>query len=99
MSESRNWITYDWGVKDPVDQVEYTIEHEELLDGDTIASVAWTVHPDLTVDDQSNTTVDSTVWLSGGVAGRNYLVVCTVTTGANPPRVFNRRAALKCRDL
>lgn len=50
------------------------------LQGDTIASVSWTVPAGITKDSNTNTTTKATIWLSGGTAGTDYLVTARFVT-------------------
>lgn len=60
--------------------LDYSIDWEDWLGTDTIASVTWTVPTGLTKDSQSNTTTVATVWLSGGTADTLYAVECRIMT-------------------
>ena len=54
-----------------------------LKEGDTITAASWAVtgaDEALVVDDESNTTTTTKVWLSGGTAGVTYRATCHVTT-------------------
>lgn len=68
--------------KDPNATLDYKVDWEAWLDGDTIATSAWTVPDGLTADADSNTTTSATVWLSGGTEGTTYTVLNRVTTAA-----------------
>lgn len=69
--------------QDPNETLDYVVDWSDQLDaGDTITGTpAWTVTPSgLTVDDQSNTTTTTTVWLTAGTANTDYQAEVTVTT-------------------
>ena len=77
--------------KDPGEILEYLINWSgELTTGETISTSAFTVPTGITKDSESNTTTTSTVWLSGGTAGREYIVTCTVTTSSTPARTYRK---------
>jgi len=68
--------------KDANATLDYTLDWSQwLMSGDALASSTWTTTAGLTVDsdrlDADNTT---TVWLSGGTAGRSYTVTNRITT-------------------
>jgi len=71
-------------VKDPQETIDYTIDwSDDLASGETISTSSFAVGTGLTEASESNTTTTSTVWVSGGTAGNEYLAVCTVTTSAS----------------
>jgi len=78
--------------KDPQAKLDYQFDWGTnwLETGDTIESVVWTVPSGLTKESQSNTTTTATVWLSGGVDGRSYDIICQITTddGREDQRTF-----------
>lgn len=75
-------------IKDPDDQLDYTVNWTSWLDaGDTITTSQWITPAGLTVGDgangmpaASNTTTHTTLWLGGGTAGQLYEVVNRITT-------------------
>jgi hypothetical protein len=52
------------------------------LQGDTIASVTWTVPTGIVKNSQSTTTTKATIWLSSGAAGTDYLITGSFVTAA-----------------
>lgn len=62
--------------------VQLRVGWSSWLNGDTIASVAWTVASGLTQESTTNTTTAATIWLSGGTAGTDYEVTCRITTAS-----------------
>jgi hypothetical protein len=83
-------IAYEQG---PYDTLDYTITWADWLGEDTIASVAWVAPDGITPSDPSNTTTAATIWLSGGVEGKDYDVTCRVTTAAG--RVVDRTIRIR----
>jgi hypothetical protein len=82
-------------VKDPDAVLDYTVDWEAWLKGDTIASSTFTVEeiPNVTglvnnYEDKSDTT--TTVWLSGGAVGIRYKVTNRIVTAAARPRTDER---------
>jgi adenylylsulfate kinase-like enzyme len=79
-------------IKDQTSTVDYMFDWSAWLTGpdgngtDTIASVAWTLSPQIAEGSTSHTTTSATVWLAGlqdsGTAGTPYSVKCQVTTAA-----------------
>ena len=85
-------------VKDPGAVLDYTINWSAWLpDGDTLVDATATATSGLTVDSVSRTTTQTTVWLSGGVAGNSYDVTVRVTT--NGGRIDERTIAIACKEL
>ena len=69
--------------KDPDENLDYSFDWNEdgwLDSGDTIDSSVWSTPTGLTEGSKSNDTTTTTVWLSGGTAGKRYPVVNRVTT-------------------
>lgn len=69
-------------VKDPSAVLDYVIDWETWLDGDTISTSTWTVQTGLTADSDSNDTTTTTVWLSGGTLGTKYTATNRIVTAA-----------------
>jgi hypothetical protein len=69
-----------WDI-DPTAKLLFTIDWETWLDGDTIASAAWTASG-LTVVTSSNTVTTASVWLSSGMAGTKATATCHIVTAA-----------------
>jgi hypothetical protein len=90
-----------WPVKDPADNLDYSIDWRDQLAladaADTIAGVVWTVPPGLTAGLQIEAGGVATTWLSGGTAGAEYVVACRITTAAG--RVIERSARLPVREM
>jgi hypothetical protein len=53
-----------------------------LADGETISSYTVTVPSGITLDSDSEADGAVTAWLSGGVAGEDYDVTCSIVTSA-----------------
>lgn len=69
--------------KGPASVLDYSEDWTAWLDGDTIATSTWalgTGEQDLTIDSDSETTLVTTVWLSGGLLYREYEVTNTIVT-------------------
>jgi len=73
--------------KDPTEVLDYTIDWETLLDGDTIATSEWAVDTGITQDSESETTTKAIIWLSGGTAGKQYTCTNTIVTAGGRTRV------------
>lgn len=69
-------------MKDPDAIVDYTIDWTDWLAGDTIQTSTWTAPAGITVSSESETTTKATVFLSGGTAGKVYLVTNRIVTAA-----------------
>ncbi len=66
--------------KDPEAILDYGFNWSDWLDADTIDTSTWSVDTGLTIDSESETTLITTVWLSGGTPGKKYKAVNTITT-------------------
>lgn len=68
--------------KDPDAKLDYTIDWGPYLGTDTISASVWTVPAGITQASPapSNTTTKTTIWLSGGSDGEDYLVANKITT-------------------
>lgn len=83
--------------KDPSAVLDYTLDWSAWLQaGETISSSTWTVPAGLTKNSESGNGETSTVWLSGGTAGADYVVTCEVTTSEG--RVDQRSLEIRCRE-
>ena len=87
-------------VKDPDAVLDYQIDWSGWLSGsDQIATSVWSVTgPDsaLVVDNESETTTASTVWLSGGTANEEYTVTNRITT--NDGRTDDRSITIAVQE-
>lgn len=69
--------------KDPSEVKDYTIDWSDDLDtGEIIDTSTFTVSSGLTKDSSSKTDTTTTVWVSGGTAGVEYLAVNTIVTSS-----------------
>ena len=75
---------YDAVDKDPSDVIDYGLDYANWLEtGEEITGTpTWTVPTGITKSAQANTTTTATAMLSGGTAGKIYIVSCTVNTTA-----------------
>jgi hypothetical protein len=84
--------------KDPDVTLDYKIDWSLWLTeagSDTISASSWASNStDITIDSDTNTTTDATVWLSGGVAGYSYLLTNSITTAAG--RTAERTIEIEC---
>lgn len=73
-----------WPPKDPDEVLDYKIDWSaRLVDDDTIVGSEWVQVPDdLTIDSDDFDDTSATVWLSGGVIGKNQRLTNRVTTAA-----------------
>jgi hypothetical protein len=66
--------------KDPSGKKEYSLDWSDWLGSDTISTSTWTVPSGITKVTDSKTTTTTTVWLSGGSTGYNYLCTNHIVT-------------------
>ena len=83
-------------IKDPDAVLDYTINWEEWLDGDTISSSSWAVPTGLTEDSESNGDSTATIWLSSGTVGKTYEIVNSITTAA--ARQEDKTLVIICKE-
>lgn len=69
--------------------LDFTIDWSSFLSSDTISGTpTWTISPaGLTLSSQTNSTTTATAWLTGGVAGQQYIVKNTVVTAGGRTEV------------
>ena len=82
--------------KDPDAVLDYVVNWEMWLAGDTIATSTWTAETGITVVSDTETATTTTVWLSGGTAGSDYNVVNRVTTTMG--RTDDRTLRIRVRE-
>lgn len=68
--------------KDPNAILDYRVDWGPWLDasGDAIATSIWIVPSGITQTLATNTSTTATIWLSGGTAGQEYVLVNRITT-------------------
>lgn len=70
-------------VKDPQAVLDYQIDWNAWLGGDTIFTSTWTVPTGITKTLDTKTTTATIIWLSGGTAGMSYDIVNTIITAGS----------------
>lgn len=67
---------------DPNDVIDYWLDitKQNAVDGDTVVSAVWDVPSPLEESDQVETSLRSTIFITGGVVGNTYKLTCQVTT-------------------
>jgi len=84
-------------IKDPSARKDYGFDWGTLwLNGDTISASEWILPTGITKFDESNTTTDTTIWLTGGTAGTDYLVTNQITTAGG--RIEQRSIKIQVRE-
>lgn len=87
-------------MKDPSAVLDWQFDWSAWLSGDTITSSTFAVSPveagGVTIDRTGSTQTTATVWLSGGIAGKVYLVTNHITTAGG--RTDERTMQLMVRD-
>jgi hypothetical protein len=96
-------MSYKWDDKDPGDIWDYSLDWSSLLvEGETITESQWSVD-DAALEigsgdhDPSIASNITTVWLSGGVAGKTYKVTDHITTSRGAE--IERTASIKVKEL
>lgn len=90
-------------VKDSQATLDYTLDWSAWLSkGDTISSSSWSVSVDsgdsnpLAITQQTHTTRQAVVWVSGGMSDRAYRLTNTITTAQG--RTDQRSLSLSIRE-
>lgn len=90
-----------WIAKAPGEKLDYGLDWNapgfRWLGDDTIAASEWSVGPELTASDESETDTIATVWLAGGELGDVCAVKNTVTTAAGRIGVRSFRVKVQAR--
>jgi hypothetical protein len=87
-----------WPDKDPNEVLDYSVDWTERLeDDDTITASEWIV-PEAGINMDSDDFADSstTIWLSGGTAGKSYSFTNRIITTQG--RTIDQTIQLKVRD-
>jgi len=82
--------------KDPDAVLDYSIDWEDWLDGDTISTSSWTLQSGIVKESDSKTTTVTTIWISGGTVGKVYAVTNRIVTAAS--RTEDRTFYLDVRE-
>lgn len=69
-------------IKDPQEELDYTVDWSDWLDADTISTSSWDAADGIDIENESDTATTATVWLSGGTVGTSYRVTNTIVTAA-----------------
>lgn len=75
--------------KDPDAVIDYVVDWEDWLNGDTIFTSVWTLDSGLTEDSESETTTTTTIFVSGGTAGQQYVATNRILTAAGRTNDFS----------
>ena len=70
-------------LKDPDSVLDYHINWDSWLNGDTISTSSWTADAGIVIDSDSNTSTAATVWLSSGTAANEYTVTNQIVTAGS----------------
>ena len=81
--------------KDPDSIIDYGVDWSTwLADGETITASVWIVPTGLTSVGESNTTIATSIFLSGGTIGETYTLTNRITTTA--ARTEDRSMLIEC---
>lgn len=83
--------------QDPDEKLDYMVKWKKWLGSDTIAASTWIVEDGLDVASPSPTFTDTeaVIWLSGGRAGRRYVVTNRITTAGGRVREVSFRLEIR----
>lgn len=85
--------------KDKDATLDYQLDWEDWLNGDTIQSSQWIVPNGITKESDSFDSNNTLIWLSGGTIGVSYQVINRITTvGTTEQRIEDRTIVLKIVD-
>lgn len=83
--------------KDQQDVLDYKVDWSNKVPvEDSITASAWTVPVGITKDSDSFDTNSTTIWLSGGTAGANYIFINHITTTLG--RQWDQTVRLKMKE-
>lgn len=68
--------------KSPDGVLDYQIDWEDWLNGDTISTSTWTVQSGITKVTDTSSTYTATIWLDGGTIGNRYTVTNHIVSAA-----------------
>lgn len=89
--------TLRWPNKDPDEVLDYGLDWDARLNGDALASVAWSVTPaGLTLSPDTISGTVATVVVSGGTLGESYSILCRATTISS--RIMDQTVKLAIRS-
>ena len=83
-------------IKDPQATLDYGFDWELWLANETISTSAWTVETGITEDSNTHDDTSTTIWLSGGVAGEDYVITNRIVTSLN--RTDERSITIHVRE-
>ena len=83
-------------VQDPNATLDYTVDWNLWLDGDTISTSVWVVESPLVNEADSNTITTTNIFISGGVHGENYVLTNSISTVSG--RSDDRSIELRVRN-
>jgi hypothetical protein len=81
--------------KDPQAVLDFHVAWADWLEGDTITASAWSVPAGLSVVVDTFIASAATVWLSGGVLGKKYVVTNSITTAAGRQQDYTFAVAIR----
>lgn len=86
-------------IKDPDARLDFNMDWEPwIADGDSITGSTWACSdPALVLEDSENDALTTTIWISGGVLGKTYIVTNHITTNIGP-RIDDRSIKIKIRS-
>ncbi len=69
-----------WASKDPVENLDYSLDWSKEIGNDAITNSVWTADSGITLSNPSFSATGATTWISGGVDGKSYRIWNTITT-------------------
>ncbi len=88
-----------WPFKDKDETLDYRVDWTARLDSDPITASTWVIAgPDADLDEDSNIFTSSltTIWLSGGATGSQYVLTNHITTAGG--RQMEQSVKLRCKE-
>ena len=74
-------MSLTWPAKDPDEVLDYQVDWSaRLASGDSVQSSTWTLDSGLSQNSASIASPKTTIWLSGGTAGKTATIVNRVVT-------------------
>jgi len=88
--------SYNFFLKGKNSILDFSVDWTLWLGDDSLSAVEWSVPSGITKVDESFSTTMATIWLSGGMLGNSYDLVCSITTVFG--RIDSRTITIIIRD-
>lgn len=84
-------FTFDWNFTDDLDEEPWLGDEETIVAYDVVSSDP----ADLSVILVMHNAGKVSAWVTGGILGNSYTLICNITTSNDPPRIEKRMLIIK----